>query len=347
MAIILVAAYVIQNQNWAAWFLLAVLSALGFYTVPIMLYPFGGIVVWLLLSAWAKATQSGAKEFAAALGFCVGLTVLMTAVLYGPVLAVSGPKSVIANSQVMALAIPEFLHGILPSLQSTWGEWNRALSPPIVIVLASGFFFHLFCHRRCSRFQVPLALALVLWVVPLVCLQRVIPFERVWLFALPLYLITSAAGLAAILDLVLGRVRLRTVLPLVTLVILFFIALRVPQSIHSIYSTNVGRGLEALSRYLKTHLCPGDAVAVATASSPSLFYYFRTEGVPTSYLDAPRSQRVFVVVSDVTGDSVAKVLETTGTPGDGKPPGRLLVRYDSVSLYEVMFSHRPARTLEE
>ena len=42
--------YALRFRNWAAWLLLAVVSALGFYTIPIMLYPFGGLVVWLLLS---------------------------------------------------------------------------------------------------------------------------------------------------------------------------------------------------------------------------------------------------------------------------------------------------------
>src|SRR5207237_7232350 len=42
--------YVIRSGNSAAMLLFAVASALGFYTVPVMLYPFAMLAVWGLMS---------------------------------------------------------------------------------------------------------------------------------------------------------------------------------------------------------------------------------------------------------------------------------------------------------
>jgi len=127
MTMIPVGAYALRCSNWAAWLLLAVVSALGFYTIPIMLYPFGGLVVWLLLSiaggdarqedaqqdAEQQDAQGGARVVArydargnvqsaarsalTGLAVAIVLTMLLAGELYSPVLAVSGPKALFAN----------------------------------------------------------------------------------------------------------------------------------------------------------------------------------------------------------------------------------------------------------
>ncbi len=53
------AAYVKDHRNRIAWTLLALTCALGFYTIPIMLYPAGMLVVWLALSGLFSDTSQG------------------------------------------------------------------------------------------------------------------------------------------------------------------------------------------------------------------------------------------------------------------------------------------------
>ena len=77
MNTILVGAYALRHQNWAAWLLLAVVSALGFYTIPIMLYPFGGVVVWLLISIAIGNAQPNARSAVAGLSVATILTMLL------------------------------------------------------------------------------------------------------------------------------------------------------------------------------------------------------------------------------------------------------------------------------
>jgi hypothetical protein len=365
MLMIPAAAYALRCSNWAAWLLLAIVSALGFYTIPIMLYPFGGLVVWLLLSiAMGDATQedalrqedsegdasgsvqSAARSALAGLFVAVVLTMLLAGELYSPVLAVSGPKALFANKWVSASPFPVFLHQLPASLVSTWRGWNRDVPAWMAAVLAAGFVISLLWHRRISSQRLPLTLALLLCVGPLVLVQRVIPFERVWLFALPLYFIGAAAGLAIALAPVFHRLHLRHAMALIALVVTLFAGLRVQHS-GSVYLNNESRGVPALAAWLKGHLSAGDTIVAVPPSDGPLHYYLQREGVPTSYLTsylAPSiaargagPHRRLVVVNQVSGDTVAQVCETAGQPHQQNWEAKLVVQFESAALYEVPF----------
>ena len=45
------AARLLRNNNLLEWMLWIIIGALGFWTVPMMLYPFGAVCVWILLAA--------------------------------------------------------------------------------------------------------------------------------------------------------------------------------------------------------------------------------------------------------------------------------------------------------
>ena len=358
MIMIPVGAYALRCGNWAAWLLLAVVSALGFYTIPIMLYPFGGLVVWLLFSiaggeahADAQAEEdaqenvhSAARSALVGLSVAILLTLLLAGELYSPVLAVSGPKALFANKWVSASPLPVFLCQLPASLVSAWRGWNRDLPTWLAAVLAVGFLISLLWHRRISAQRVPLALALLLFVGPLVLLQRVIPFERVWLFALPLYFICAAAGLAVVLEPVFHRLHLRHAMAPLALVVALLAGLRVERS-GSVYLSNESRGMPALAAWLKGQLHSGDAIVAVPPSDGPLRYYLQRDGVPTSYVtssmigrQAAGSHRRFLVVNDVAGDTVAQVCETARQPHQQSSDARLVVQFESQRLYSVPFA---------
>jgi len=364
MIMIPAGAYALRRRNWAAWLLLAVVSALGFYTIPIMLYPFGGLVVWLLLSiAVGDAKQDAQPEDAqeeaagnsqldsrsavAGLSVAIVLTMLLAGELYSPVLAVSGPKALFANKWVSASPLPVFLHQLPASLVSTWRGWNRDLPTWLADVLAAGFVISLLWRRRISSQRVPLTLALLLCVGPLVLVQRVIPFERVWLFALPLYFICAAAGLGMALDPVFHRLHLRHAMALVALVVALFAGLRVERS-GSVYLNNESRGMPALAAWLKGHLSSGDTIVAVPPSDVPLRYYLQREGVPTSYLasslasstggrEGAGPHRRLVVVNESSKDTVEQICETAGQRHQPSWDADLAVQFESQALYNVPF----------
>jgi hypothetical protein len=339
LVMIPLSAYALRNSNWAVWLLFAVVAALGFYAIPIMLYPFGGVIAWLLLCAWVRDGEAPVRDMALGISFAICLTGILTVELYGPVLAVSGPKSLVANKWVIASPLPTFLHGLPLSLASTWRDWNRSVPLWLSLVLAAGFFVSLLWHRRIGKSRVPLLFGLILWIVPVVCAQRVIPFERVWLFALPLYFVISAAGIAMMLDSLLERRHWRDPMIVVTVSVGLFLGFRVASS-HSAYLANDCRGLNAVAAYLKGELKPGDSVVAALPSDVPLYYYFRKEGVASSFINAPSAERRFVVVNEATGDTVDRVLDWMKVPASAER-ARLLVKYESAALYELP-AERPA-----
>ena len=354
MIVVPVGAYALRHQNWAAWLLLAVVSALGFYTIPIMLYPFGSVVVWLLISiAMGDAKQEDAQKnvqtnaqpsvrtAVAGLFAAIVLTMLLVGELYSPVLAVLGPKALFANKWIAASPLPAFLHKLPASLASTWRGWNRDLPIWLAAALASGFVISLLWRRDCSPQRVPLVLALLVWVGPLLLLQRVIPFERVWLFALPLYFIGAAAGSAIALEPVFHRLHLRHAMALVAVMVALFAGLRVDRR-RSVYLSNESLGMPALAAWLKGEFKSGDAIAAVPPSDGPLRYYLENEGVPASHLgipdrNAPGPHRRFVVVNEESGETVEQVCETAVQPHQQNWDAKFLVQFESQALYAVPF----------
>jgi len=62
-------------------------------------------------------------------------------------------------------------------------------------VLTIAFIIGLVLHRRLGLVKLPPAVGPLLFVPLLLLLQHVVPYERVWSFLIPMYLMTAAAGL--------------------------------------------------------------------------------------------------------------------------------------------------------
>jgi len=329
------AAYMIRNQGWTPLLLFSIFATLGFYTIPIMLYPVGGIAAWVLLSAAAGDTKSSGRVVSGL--FVAGfLTALLTTVLYSPVFAVSGPGSVFTNRFVRPLSTRVFLKELPVSFVSTWRYWNRGLPLLLITTLAVGFGISLICHLRCSQFRIPLPLALGVWLLPVLFLQRVVPFERVWTFALPLYFTASAAGLALVARRFMKSFPIiRHGMILVAAAAFLWTAWYVRRG-DFIYSTNEGRGMQDTAVYLKQRLTAGDSVLVTVPSDAPLEYYFLKQHISVAYLNAPVSHHLFVVVNEITDDTFAKVIASKEKEIDlPRQAGRPVAQFDSVVLYEI------------
>jgi hypothetical protein len=334
ITLIAVAVYALRENNLAAWAGLTALAAIGFYTMPIMLYPFGGIVVWLLLSVIVG--ERGVAKWAAfkKIAVAVSLGALATIELYSPVLAISGPGAVFGRKLAQPKPLPEVLREMPLALAATWRQWNRDLPLWVTVALTAGFFLAVLFHRRLGRQRLSIALAMALWIVPLLALQRVVPMDRVWLFALPLYLIVASAGCSLLLTPLLARTHIRHAMVVVAIVVSLLLAFRVKRN-GSVYLANEGRGMEEIAVYLKGYLKPGDSLVAVVPSDTLLLYYFKQHRVPSSYLNAPGGDRVLVIVNEQQGDTLRTVLESANRPRLEEEPSRLAARYETASLYEI------------
>ena len=173
-----------ESGRWRAFVWVA---ALGFFTVPTMLFPFGAVVVWM--ACRFRHERPALTRLARA----VLHTAVLTVLLYLPALLWTGPHAFLSNRFVTSQPFGTFARAIGPSLGSTWSGWNRDLGVLGAVLFAASFVVGL-SRRRSSS----LVAAAVLWCGVLVIAERWVPFHRVWSFLIPLYWIVVAAGIAIV-----------------------------------------------------------------------------------------------------------------------------------------------------
>ena len=185
------------RTSWstAEWLAFALLGAIGFFTVPVMLYAFGTVVGWLAIEVWTRERRLLLRRLLPS----VVVTLVLTGLLYAPIIASSGLSALVSNEFVVALPWSTFSAELPDSLITIGRQWHRDVPLPLALVLGGGFVTAIVFHRRLSRFLLPPAVVALAWIAPVVLAQRVVPFERVWLFLVPLYLLTAAAGILFVL----------------------------------------------------------------------------------------------------------------------------------------------------
>ena len=201
------AGILVSRQTRLALAAFVLTTVLGFYTIPIFLYPWAGISLWVVATyMFAKESwQSRLRQLAVFLGACL-LSGFLTFILYSPVIFFgSGLSALISNEIVRPLDWSTFLANLDPRLIRTWNKWMIGIPAEIENLFLSGFLVSLFLYRRVSNQQLPLPVFLVLAVLVLLLLQRVTPLPRIWLYLEAFYLMFAAAGLIWAADLLLRR----------------------------------------------------------------------------------------------------------------------------------------------
>lgn len=202
--LLLLSLYVKKHRNRAAWLLWALTAALGFYTIPVFLYPFGMAVAWLFLSLIVNDFQTyrGRLDLLLHLivsGMVAGLT---TFLLYLPVFLRHRTFSVLfGNVYIEKLPWDVFRETTPIRLMETWQVWITGISIPVVNILILGFGLALLLHWKLSSTRVPIQFAALAWLVPLVLVQRVQLWSKTWFAFNPLVLMWCAAGLVGLVGL--------------------------------------------------------------------------------------------------------------------------------------------------
>jgi 4-amino-4-deoxy-L-arabinose transferase-like glycosyltransferase len=334
------------------WAGLAMLIALGLWTIPVALFPIGGVAVWLGVEALARRPPRGRPRFFTGLALALVAAACLTVVLYLPVLRSWGVHAVIGNRFVAPLGQAAFLRRLPGSLEGTWQLAVRDAPRALILVLLAGVALGLLGHRRLGAQRVPLLPVAVIWCAGLLLIQRVVPFTRVWLFLFPLTFATAAAGLTMLWP---HRNR-PSGAPLAALALFAVLAATTLASGGVLRSPETGtlRAAAPMAAILRGRLAPGDAVVAALPANEPLAYYLNREGIPPDrYLGHPgrgllQRRRLFVVVDEAEGQTLRRLLAAF-VPGTVHLRGvrpRELGRWESGSLYQVNL-HAPAVTRDD
>lgn len=332
-----------KDKNLFAWGLISLFSALGLYTVPVMLFPFGVLFVWLFLENWfgGAAAYKSKWEFirywlAAGLG-----AALLTLLFYTPILVFTGPHELFANGFVSSLAWGDLLDALSHRFAETWAEWTFRVPLAVQLIFGVGLILGLIFHRRLSTARVPLLLAALLWIVALILIQRPNAWAKVWVFLQPLILIWAAAGIFGLLQ----KVRLKFLrgLPLAALLFALLLTGEVWQTARLVPQLP---GLWAIHGdeenavvFAQDQMQAGDIIVVSPPDDAPVWYYAELHGLPDAVFDreATGFARALVLVDPAEGQTPASVVAERG-PEEATldvESARLLKTFGKMQVYVI------------
>lgn len=328
--------YALRTNNVAAWSTLAVSSALGFFAVPVMVFPFGATMIWLCIEARRRETMMSVAATAFA-------TIAVVADLYAPVAINLGYRSVVDNNAITPQSWASFWTTIPSFLDGYVRDMTDGLPRIIIIVLALAIVAALISNRRLSRWSVPLLVPCVLWAVALTLIVHRIPYARFYIFVAISALTTAAAGIAGWPRVAVPWTSIGAVAGALALVAAF---VNSPAMAHSLEFVDAS----PIAVALRTELRPGDGVITPWWTSYPLRYYLeqdRAAFVPPlntppwdqsnpPHLEPAAARRYIVITPRVGQQALDSLLRVMGVdPTSFNPPAAPPLRFPSSAVYIV------------
>ncbi len=343
LCLLLLANEIRASNKTGTWVLFSVVASLGFYTIPIMLYPYGGIVIWLLLIVLFSDDRSSAAVFLRNLSLSVFCTILLTLILYLPIVEMFGFQAIVGNTYVQRETGFAFLRSATQLWSEIWGQWHDDYQLPVSILLTVlailGFTFR---HRTSSTKGSPFT-TMVVWCVVYLIASQAVPFLRVLLFLIPIGAIWIGCGLFLLLQKApYLRDDQRSVVTTILAVLFALItagSLLVQQTPYYADATGTLRDASTIAQQLQKDLRGDDEVIVQTPSYEPLRYYFSRLNVPLRHLCAwmlckpSISTRLFIVVNIRENQTINGVLQSASINKQHYNAPRLLYKRLFANVY--------------
>jgi hypothetical protein len=301
--------YVRVQKNRFVWLLIVFLSALGFYTIPIMLFPFGAIYIWLI-GSWVLGDTSLYEPKSSFLKYWLGsgiTTALLTIILYAPILIFSFDRF-FGNGFIAPVGWDVFPVTLWTRLRNAWVEWTASIPLWIVFLGILGFLVAFVFHKKFTGQKFPPQIAFLIWILTLLLVRRPDMLPRFWLFLVGPLLVWMAAGVME--PLIRLPVTIGNGWNPAKILVTAFLALLLIQSFWMIPSLpsqlQKKDDTEKATLYLKGTVHQGDLVTASTALLPPLRYYFNYYGIPKgSIRQSGDFKRAFVVVDSKHFETLA------------------------------------------
>ena len=309
LLLVLVAVRLLRAPSKDLWTQLVVIAALGLWTLPSMLYPFGAVMLWLALSFLVEGKRAELRRLMSAGVVTVGLTAL----LYWPVASKEGLAAITRNRFVAPSPWFDFLHELPGTIGNALQSWSLGLPPLVSLAFALIAIVALRRHAALSTSRIGLPLAAFTWSAWLLVVNHRAPFGRTWIWALPIVASLAGAGVVFLLE---RSTRLRGIaerrIPLVAGTIALVTAASVVTSFAVLLTRDTGTYREAAeaAAAVKSVVGPQDRVLAIIPTNGPLDYYLHKEGVPREVMSRPEQNaaRVFAVVDQGEGQTLDQVV---------------------------------------
>ncbi|QDT31812.1 glycosyltransferase family 39 protein [Thalassoglobus polymorphus] len=184
-----------SDQELPSPLLFAFVTACGLFVMPSYLFFAAGIVLWLIV---VRIVING-PSLDLLKRFLVRYSVaclLMAFVLYSPVILVSdGISPIVANRFVESLSWGEFASRLPSHLAETVQKMSRGIPTVGLALFVLCFLIGTIASIRKRDWQAALFFpTVVLGGLVVLILKRAIPFDRTWIFLLPIFLLQVANG---------------------------------------------------------------------------------------------------------------------------------------------------------
>ncbi|HMN59194.1 MAG TPA: glycosyltransferase family 39 protein, partial [Anaerolinea sp.] len=316
--------YLIHHKNLFAWLAWIIITVLGFYTLPIMFYPFGIMITWMLILgstgdlSMQYQKMRGLLKYLLVASICAGV---LTIICYSPILLKNGILNFFNGATVVnSLSLGAFISSFPTKLGETLDNWRFRTPRAVETILIAGLFLSPFIHPGSTKPRTSLQSAALLFLSLILLAQRPNSMPRIWLWLLPLCLIFSAAGFVGLFQrLFASRITqpfIKTSLAALTVLLILGSSLWYGWQISPKPGQPYGgREVEQITRYLKDIVTPDDVIVPSSFSNAPLWYYARLLGIPNPIYRSIKSRpsyRAYVIVYPDIGDTVEKVILENG-----------------------------------
>ena len=163
-----------KNRTFADSFWIVLISALGFYTIPVFLYSFVIFLIWIFL----KEEKSAKKDLMIySIGTCIGLLIL-----YTPVFLYTGLNSIIDNDYIVKYDYWVLPKMILLNFINVFSWFSTGFGELAIYIGISGLVLGFFAKNKKANL---LILSSILGILFVLLIQRAVPPIRVFLFLVP------------------------------------------------------------------------------------------------------------------------------------------------------------------
>ena len=185
-----------EKRNLAVWTLFAVVFVLGFFTIPVMLYGYAIVAMWLLLSVSSGRRKALFVELLVTSAVVASVSVF----LYTPAAVRCTLENIVANPFVRPLSFSIWAT-YFPQLPGGLADYvTRGLPMLVRGLLLLGLAASVLLPGNRGRGTRRLHFAILLTLPPLMAAQQVVPYLRVLLFVAPVYFGLAVVGLAGLID---------------------------------------------------------------------------------------------------------------------------------------------------
>ena len=333
-----------RRSSFTGWLLLSLFSILGYYTLPVMVYPVSAVFLWLLVSWVVKDINSNSRgKFIFGLIVSSISTILITFLLYSPILIFgSGFSSITSNEFVKSQSWLDFLQSVQSRIPRVWGDWNYLVPSWVAIITIIGFILLIVFEWWRFSHKIPVWIPTVISISILIVLQRVTPWPRVWLFLLVFYLLWAAAGWVVLIQFFAAKISLKWVQPVflgVIFLLIFFsyVAYRNKPS----FNPEEESPMREVAEFVAANITATDTLVAVSPVTIQAGYYLTIQKIPFErFYDRDRRgdiKHAIVLVADRSKfpslQSVVEFQQLQGILDTGK--AELIHQYKRMSVYSV------------